>query len=325
MKKGEQIKFASVKLEDGSYAFKNTKTGEIGDARFTEVGQVSEGFQRCKFTDGNREGWFYFDLTGGIYKKAFDEARDIHEGFGVVRIGNRWFYFNSSTGALSGRLFGFDGAWEVTEGFGVVKIGDKFTYFNPSTGKLCKQKFDDAYSEINGGYVAVRIGDKWTYFNPSTNKLCEQRFDETDIPYRVGLAEVRIGEEWTYFVPSTGFVFSARFPHVLLYGDGITDNYSISDCFKEHPEEFNELPTGVFYDTDLVEECLDSVANAIKNICPKKGSSQEAERYAKEMYDLVSNKIEREKKNIELEEDNEKKIEIGDKTSKAIKDLKKNL
>ncbi len=181
---------------------------------------------------------------------------------------------------------------------------------------MTKYSLEKADREFVKDFTSAVVDGKYTCKNLRTGEICEHRFNKMDVGYRGNIlagcvAVVEIDEgEWGLFNPSTDSLFSARFPD---------SHFTLGDVFKIFPEEFTLLPTTFFRVKENVEACLDGIAEGIKHLCTYKGSTEEAEEYAKQIYDMVSGKIENEKKAIEIED--KEKTQIGEKAAADIKNL----
>ena len=150
---------------------------------------------------------------------------------------------------------------------------------------------------------------------------------------------VRIRNKWTYFNLRDNVVLPTSIKATINDDGRFDDLYS---CLRKHPEDFEQLPTTLFDEGKKeIEKCLNAIADGIKyDLCSKKGSSKEVEEYTKQVYDMISNKIEKEKQNIAIIEQEiaaeraerrahdaeiDKKAEVAKKAAENIKDLGRNL
>lgn len=148
-------------------------------------------------------------------------------------------------------------------------------------------------------FEPIRTEDNlWTFKNTKTGKNCKSKFIRIvgeDIPE---LIVVQLPNYlYGLYNPATDFVFTTEFAPGPV---------SIEECVQNYPEEFEQLPTSVFREKYVVMKCLDAIADEIKksNMDPKK---------VVKIYDMISSKIEKEKKNIEIA--NQKEAENAEKNA----------
>lgn len=168
-----------------------------------------------------------------------------------------------------------------------------------------EEELEKAEREFVQDFKATIVDGKFTCKNIKTGEICKNKFDNMIVGHFANIlggcvAVVKINDkEWGLFNPATDSLFSARFPDSM---------FELGEVFKYHPEEFELLPTTFFRIKDNVDDCLKGIAEGVKFLRTKKGSKEETEKFAGQIYKMVSNKIEKEKKAIELEDAEKAKI-----------------
>ena len=194
----------------------------------TSTGALLKGQQ---YVNGH---WYYFDETTGIAKIGFvdilSQKKRVYYDYqgrmlyGVQKIGNNYYGFNTSTGALlkgqqyvNGHWYYFDETTGIAKiGFvdilsqkkrvyydyqgrmlyGVQKIGNSYYGFNTSTGAILKGEakvngywylFDTSTGIMKTGFQ--QLGNKKVYYNAQGRMLYGQQ---------------RIGNYWYLFDTTTG-------------------------------------------------------------------------------------------------------------------------
>ncbi len=298
--------------------FRNKRTGVRCKQKFDWAKEVHDGWARVLIDD---KFTFFNPNTGKICNQKFDGASEVYDGLAFVKIDGKFTFFYPNTSKLCEQRF--DMIDYFYEEWATVEINGKSTFFYPNTGEFCKQKFDWADS-VHDGWAPVKINDKYTFFNPNTGKICNQKFDWADKVYD-GWARVTFGGKLHLYCPDNGYVFQKSFE--------AWDDCSVQEALRAFPEDFEHLPTVMFRNSDQIQKCLDATAEGVKGRCSQEGSTKEAEGYAQGIYELISKKIEKEKKNIALEAEAKTNAEkelaekkrVAEKTAQNIKNLGKNL
>lgn len=180
--------------------------------------------------------------------------------------------------------------------FEVVRLVDgSYTYKNVATGKLFSQRF--AYAgTISEGFGVVLDDNGHTYFNPYTKQICKQHFKQAfNVFHGVAIVDDEFGR--TFFIPKSEHLFKERFSPYL--GDCNMEN-----ALKFHPEDFEFLPTIWFRDESQIRKCLNTMAEGLREKCSKIPSIEEIELYSKKVKSQILNKIQKEKKAIAFEDQN---------------------
>ena len=102
--------------------------------------------------------------------------------------------------------------------------------------------------------------------------------------------------------------------------------------FKQNPEKFLSLPTSAFRNEAQIDKYLGAIADGLKDVCSNKGSTEELEKYTTDLTKMLSDKIAKEKENIQKEDaeaekqkqEKQKRDNIVNETANKIRNLGRN-
>ena len=174
--------------------------------------------------------------SGKQPEEMFDWVNDESDGFGVVKLNNKWNYLDENNKLLSDKWF--DICYKFEEGFGKVILNGEACYINQNGELLYKNsiikeniKFEDAQSLLDsgkapkevfdfvniefGGFREVRLNNKYNYIDENNKLLSpELWFDECGIfkndfglnkklkdGEKYGYGRVRLNGKYNYIKP----------------------------------------------------------------------------------------------------------------------------
>ncbi|MGN1201350.1 MAG: hypothetical protein ACI4R8_03750 [Candidatus Caccovivens sp.] len=171
-----------------------------------------------------------------------------------------------------------------------------WTYRNTETGKTLDKKF----VELPLWNIAKKEDGSWVYVHPKTQK----EIDIIEEGLFNGYFNVKIAEEescYSVFNANTGLL---NVRHRYCTGD-----YDMKQHFEyildECPEDFVHLPTAVFRpeNKDLLNKFTIATRKGLENLCAKDEEvTEEIQKRAEKVIEMMKEKIELEKETIELED-----------------------
>lgn len=180
--------------------------------------------------------------------------------------------------------------------FEVVRLADgTYTYRNVATGELFTQRFAYAHA-ISEGFGVVLDENGFTYFNPYTKQICKQHFKQAfDVFHGVASVDDEAGR--TFFVPKSEHLFNARF-------SPYSGDCNMENALRFHPEDFEFLPTIWFRDESQIRKNLNAMAEGLRKKCSSaEYSVEKVKQYTESVKSSILNKIQKEKKTIQIEDE----------------------
>ncbi|HOX83458.1 MAG TPA: WG repeat-containing protein [Chryseolinea sp.] len=200
--KGEKLKtdIASFKLIDG-------------------FGFDVEGFTNGLAPIKQGELWGYLDSKGHVaIPTKFEEAIEFNGGFGVAKLGEKYFVLNTKGEEFIIDVAGILDMKHFSESLAPFRAADKKFGFIGTDGKVAIQAQFQSVGYFNNGLAWAKSDDGVLgYINSKGEWVIKPKFDAgKDFDKESGLARVKTGKEWAYVNKAGTLVY---IKDTDLYGD----------------------------------------------------------------------------------------------------------
>ena len=169
---------------------------------FDYVMPFHEGFAIVKI--GNKQTFIRKDGKR-LNNEWYDECYSFYNGLASVQIGDKQTFIRQDGTYLNNEWYDFCN--NFVNGFAIVKIGEKYTFIREDGKMINNELYDNCYNFENG-FAIVKIGDKYTFIREDGTYLNDEWYDYC-YDFKNGFATVRLGEKW-YKIDTSGKRFTAE-------------------------------------------------------------------------------------------------------------------